>query len=325
MELVNLEKKERPKIKFDFLFSAHSNAEDAKKLKDKIKECDVYAPEFTYGKVPEDVLKKAFKDLSEGLIDPDVFINLLAQHDTRTSFLLQEYDFFKVLLESIYKSEKKILSIDLSDKEMLKIVESGDPDLQNKVYQLRNIPSSFIQLAKQGNIEAALNKFKIYLETLVKINIQAREKIVLQKLKKELDILIENDPKLKMNPEIKVLVSFGSAHTSLGHTLQKEGYNVEREFNKMPYIYSISHEIVRRMMFNKEIPEGAYKQGLAEMMIVSLLIKANREKSTEEVFSTVRKFISSLSVSEIDELLKDIKNQQTKKILDRIYNFTSKA
>lgn len=108
-------------------------------------------------------------------------------------------------------------------------------------------------------------------------------------------------PELKNKQEIHVLLSLGNVHTSLYHSLRKEGGQTTRTFSKLPYIFGLHVEVLRSHMFNKPVDDQTVARVVAESSLHITLYKyfSTITKDSSKINQFIRMLVSGLSIDEI--------------------------
>jgi hypothetical protein len=207
-----------PKIETNFFFHKHATAEDGKAVGERLKNADILIQENAgWDSARLDI----FNEVSNGTLTPEQAMDMEKRNGK--PFLWK--DFYASLLGGLYKSEKKILLVDVPD--------------DNVVF--KNLMGLY---ASNGAYNNLINKSLPYEETLRRIgNVskfesdmqKAREDYILEKLPEALAETLKQNPDLQKKENLKILFSMGGFHTRLYHEMKKSGNDVSREFSSMPY------------------------------------------------------------------------------------------
>jgi hypothetical protein len=275
-----------PKIKYNFFFSPHYRASDVEAWKKNFEECDVYIPE-RYGWT------------QRGL----EFIRKVADGQIRAERVRgkPEDPFLEARLSEarmIHNSHKPIAYIDVPK-------EQAEPDPWIDV----------IDLHDKNNFTEALDVVKDWVRTRYQIQ-KDREDTILSRLKPTIQELLKEYPSLKTKNELKVLITLGTMHTPVHHSVKKEeGDRVTRESRPLPTVFAFVQEAVRRLQFGKEIDNDlAAKIYLGDVFTYALFSDDTKnelnnllEKDSEKGVKLERKIISQFSFEEAKEIFDKLK------------------
>lgn len=258
-------------IKYEFYFSPHGNPNDFKDLFELIKGADIYVPEV-FGWTREYL--GIYQDVSAGRKTPEQAIKEKQAEDAEMNPLLLEE------LQALYNTKKPIIFIDLPEEET--------PRAKNKIW------------LGARDFEGLLSNVQYYLEEESKLN-HRREEYMVGQLKTKIGEILESDPDLKTKDDVNALVSLGSVHTGVYHELRDSGERVEREFNVMPQVYSLSDEGVRRYMWEKPVDQELLARILLETTFGEVfqpeLEKVSTDNTKIDLFK--RKVASQFDIDEI--------------------------
>lgn len=209
-----------PKIETNFFFHNHATGEDGKAVGERLKSADILIQENAgWDSTRLDI----FNDVSNGTLTPEHAIDMEEQRGK--PFLWK--DFYVSLLEGLYKSEKKVMLVDVPH--------------DNVVF--KNLMGLY---ASNGAYNNLINKSLSYEETLRRIgNVskfesdmqKAREDYILENIPETLAEILKQNPELQKKETLKTLFSMGGFHTRLYHEMKKSGDDVSREFSHMPYSF----------------------------------------------------------------------------------------
>lgn len=260
-----------PNIKYELYFSPHGNPDDFQGLFKLIKDADIYIPEV-YGWSKEYL--GIYQNVSAGKKTPEQAIREKQIDDVEMNKLLLEE------LQALYKTNKPIAFIDLPEEEV--------PQGKNRIW------------LGARDFEGLLANVQHYLDEESKLN-HKREEHMVEELATKVDEILDSNPDLKTKHKVRVLVSLGSVHTGVYHELRDSGERVEREFNVMPQVYSLSDEGVRRYMWEKPIDQQLLAQILLETtfgeVFQSELEKVSTDNTKIDLFK--RKVASRFDIDEI--------------------------
>jgi hypothetical protein len=209
-----------PKIETNFFFHKHANKEDGQAVGERLKNADILVQENTgWDSARLDI----FNDISKGILTPEQAMDMEKQNGK--PFLWK--DFYVSLLDGLYKSEKKVILVDVPN--------------DNVVF--KNLMGLY---ASNGAYNNLINKSLPYEEMIRRIgNVskfesdmqKAREDYILENLPEALAETLKQNPDLQKKEDLKILFSMGGFHTRLYHEMKKSGNDVSREFSSMPYTF----------------------------------------------------------------------------------------
>ncbi|NTV22558.1 MAG: hypothetical protein HGB03_03280 [Candidatus Yonathbacteria bacterium] len=255
-----------PKIETNFFFHKHATAENGQAVGERLKNADILIQENAgWDSARLDI----FNEVSNGTLTPEQAMDMEKQNGK--PFLWK--DFYASLLEGLYKSEKKVMLVDVPN--------------DNVVF--KNLMGLY---ASNGAYNNLINKSLPYEETLRRIgNVskfesdmqKAREDYILEKLPEALAETLKQNPDLQKKENLKILFSMGGFHTRLYHEMKKSGNDVSREFSSMPYNFDPRMATERNIHF-KGMEESKY---LLPKIALYLLLKKELPnlKITHDVIS----------------------------------------
>jgi Tfp pilus assembly protein PilO len=296
---LNTESREKePKIFYHFFYSPHVTAKDFENLKNAFQEADLYIPEI-YNWTPS--LKFALNGLSKGELSLERIYDLFPG--------LEGSSARKSELEMIYNSKKPILLVDISAREI-----NFDREREREIFFWRKAMDDFTQ----GNFQKSLQEFRNYIEIAANI-IAQREKEIEKRLQKEIEEFLKQNPEYTKKENLMVLIRLGAYHTRVYQDLLKEGKNVSREFNRMPYIYNSIDEARRRIAFGKEVDDLLIARGVIESMLTPYLDRLTDD--TAKMVEVARKLCSQLEFKDIEQISKDFAADQLLEITEELKKF----
>jgi len=275
------QKEKEPKISYHFFFAPHATAEDAKNLEQAFQEADIFVPE-AYAHTPATL--ELTRDIADGRINPkDVF---------EDSFLFQIGKIF-------YNSHKPIILVDIS--------KGDDAELLRQDDQADRFINQALELFANGEFDRALIKAEEYADLFSRVQLQ-REEIIKNNLKVKIKEFVEEHPEYGQKEEVRVLVSLGSAHTSLYRDLKQKGLSVSREFNESPAVCPSLIEAHRRKTFdrplkNKKDNDELLVRGMLEYFLEKYL--KTRTNNTNKINRVSRIISSQLSFNDIKKVSDD--------------------
>ncbi len=278
-----------PEVRIHLKFAPHESREDAAGFNDLLKQNDVYSPEFLGG--DKDVEDK-FNELSKGNISPEEFIEFLSTK--YKSGRVSHLEFIKEIADGLFNSHKAVILVDPGQDFM-----TTEYDEKIKKINADSKENYFVK----GKFREAIDYCRFIVKLMAEENIQRREEAIIKKLKDRIPLLKKDFPELDDKDTINLLITFGSAHTSLFQLLKKEGFPVTRSFNQMPYQYAFMHEAVRRHQYGKEISDELVSRALFEVVYLQYILK-KFSSDHELLYRIARKVASGLSYSDIEGMSK---------------------
>ncbi len=221
-----------PKIETNFFFHKHATKEDGQSVGERLKNVDILIQENAGW---NSARLNIFNDVSNGTLTPEQAMNMEKQNGK--PFLWK--DFYAAFLDGLYKSEKKVMLVDVQD--------------DNVVF--KNLMNLY---ASSGAYNNLINKSLSYEETLRRIgNVskfesdmqKEREDYILENMPNVLTEMLKQNPELQQKENLKILFSMGGFHTRLYHEMKKSGNDVSREFSSMPYNFDPRMSAERNIHF----------------------------------------------------------------------------
>ncbi len=280
---IGVEQKEKePKISYHFFFAPHVTAEDAKNLEQAFQEADIFVPE-AYAHTPATL--ELARGIADGRINPEDVFN-------KNSFLLQIGKIF-------YNSHKPIILVDISKDDDAEFLKRGN--------RADRFVDQALELFANGRFDQALIKAEEFVNLCSRLILQ-REEIIKNNLEVKIKEFIEEHPEYGQKEEVRVLISLGSAHTSLYRDLKQKGLFVSRGFNESPTVYPPLMEALRRKTFdsplkNKKDNDGLFARGILEHFLRGYL--ETRTNNTNKINRVSRIISSQLNLNDIKKISND--------------------
>jgi len=278
------EKKEKfPKMELIFLYSSHLTKKDARKIKENLKNVDVYCPEGL--------------NFSEKFIDD---LNKISQGDEkvfhRYIFEKKPSDWWQAILEAIYNSKKIIHFVDISEEEGN--LSRGIIEMNEKYYEIENYFCS-------GELKKAIEKLKEYIKENIDLHKQ-REKIIIENIKRLPQKIISKYPQFKNRKKLRVLLTMGIFHTFLSQEAKKD-FTTKSIFIQKPYIYSRIDQAYRSYRFKSKLDfkDEFYGQIFIEEFISRYL--NDFLESTDRRTELARIISSKVDFKTIEDISKKLK------------------
>jgi len=290
-----------PKIQFDILYARHGTKEDREELPDRLKDADVYIPEFF--EWTGSVLKM-YRDHSAGkgrLFKGPPGLEL--------NFALGLNPAVKEELRILYNSHKPIGMIDMKPS-YSPFLSEWDSIKQSRAERYAKPRGSFPQ---------RLDLIRQSLESEARFQ-NKREKYMISQLRPTMQELIKTYPSLKDKSEIKVLLSLGSAHTFVYHNLKRDSQETTRTFSRMPEVYGFETEALRRFIFGREVDDDLVSKVFLEGVFLKthdLGRNIGNVGDSSKIEKYVRKLIPQFSFEETKEIFERLKQgEKAKQIFD---------
>lgn len=263
-----------PNIEYEIYFSPHGNPNDFQELFKIIKSADIYIPEV-HGWTKSHL--EIYQDVSSGKKTPEVAIReKTAEEDELDPLLLDE-------LNALYGTNIPVIFIDLPEDEM-----------QQK---------TFIALSAR-DFDGLLDSVRYFLQESSKL-IPKREEHMVKHLKTGVEEILESRPDLKAKNDISVLISLGGIHRDVFYRLKEAGEKVQRKFNIMPQVYSLSDEGKLKYMHGKPVDDELAARILLETVFVNVfqseLEKVSPDNTKIDIFK--RRVVSQFTLDEIRGML----------------------
>lgn len=284
-----------PRIETNFFFNKHATAEDGQAVGGRLKNTDILIQENAgWNSARLDV----FNDVSNGNLTPTQAIDMEKQNGK--PFLWK--DFYTALLDGLYKSEKKVMLIDVQD--------------DNVVF--KNLMNLY---ASNGAYKNLINKSLSYEETLRRIaNVskfesdtqKEREDYILENMPNALAEMLKQNPELQQKENLKILFSMGGFHTRLYQEMKKSGNDVSREFSTMPYNFNPRMAAQRSIHF-KGIEES---ESLLPKIALYLILK--KEFPNLELSNETIAVFSDQEIKDIYDKYKSLSSEGFRKYFESI-------
>ncbi len=266
-----------PPVKLEFLFGAHGTTADFAKLPEKLQDADIYlieSPNYS----------ENYRQMLRDIADPKSSLTADELLAAAPGFIGRSRE---TTIRSLHRSGKIASSIDLRD-------EPAEVKLTDKVINSLEQPINF-----KKTFNRSLDDLTTEIHTRAAVQLQ-REAIMTGRFETELVRLIQENPKLKEQEDIKVLATMGSLHTTLFHSLRQAGIPTEREFSQKPYVYGWESEAERNYMIGREPSREVLAKALLEQIINPILPETHSEDVTETLLRYQRQTASQFTTDEIE-------------------------
>lgn len=278
------EKEKRfPKIEIDIFYSPHATDKDIDGLEKQFSQADVYIPELA------DYSSATLKNLNKLSQEGRYRKGFLGSLD---NFGIEER-FLKKQLEMISYSKKPITLIDLPGGH----------------YLINALDKSFEPFKLPDDFKSALELIKSKLKKMSELE-KEREDYMISQIRPKVEKVLKNYPQLSKKENIKVLISLGAVHTKVYHSLKKtEREKVQRKFSRLPFIFSLEEEAMRKYGFGKEVDDELAAKVVLEGQFRSIFKDYLYEICDDnlKIGELTRKIISQFSFNEIEEMFNSLK------------------
>lgn len=289
-----------PKVIIDFQFGTHGSESDAKDLKKKITNCDIFIPELP-GWTPKYL--QTFREVSNGKITPqEALIRDGWGYHPMAEYVKSEF-------EALYKSKKAVAFADVpkDSKEMYDLLKTNH--LSEALFNVSNLSQDFPDI---------LRSFRVVLEQEAEAERQ-RESYILVRIKMEVEKLIAKNPNLRKKGEVRVFIPLGTVHTGVFHELKRQGQDVTRQFQEMPTLYAYPLEALRAMMFGKEVNDELLAHYLLSGIMAGQLGPRERYgMNFNEWVRFHRGIASKFSLEEIKSFIEEIKTNNFRDVRESL-------
>ncbi|MBI4119716.1 MAG: hypothetical protein HY456_02635 [Parcubacteria group bacterium] len=274
--------KDRPPYFVDIYYSPHETSKDLEPIAEKFKNADVFMPE-AFGWVHKEPV--VLNEVSRGEKKPEAALQELGCVPQKDPF----YSFHLQMLNLIYDSQKPIAIVD---------VPRNHP-LEKKI---REVGSGF---RFKSDFDANLAMIKEHFKKVAGVE-KEREEYILSQLQPAVQSILENNPALQKQPEVRVLIALGAAHTSLFHQLKKSEYKTSRQFKDELIMFSFQDEMIRRYWFNKEVGDELAAKTLFDIIFGNLFWNdfTKLTDDSAKLIALKRKIITQFNYDEIKGLFK---------------------
>lgn len=297
-----------PEVKIDFYFKTHKSEKDVEKTQEMFEASDIFIPEAFRWK--NDKLEM-MQSVSNGDMSPQKYIDSLGKGEISHEHLF-------ALLNQLYKSQKHIILVDMSEEEYKEYTKEKGFDPLLKLTTLYYKKLSYEELLKeQDNV----------MKEFTALNIK-REEVILSNLGPKIHDAIDQNPELKEKEKVNVFLPIGAAHTRLYHSIGKEGeFESRMSFASMPFVDTYFTEGIRRQMFGKEVPESLKSKIIMQTMIDRGGFRDNIYEITDDsglVVPYLRRVTGMFNEEEIKEYYEQWKNMSLEPDSNEFVDFIKK-
>lgn len=270
------------RVEAEIFFARHSTAEDIKQLQDKFEKADIYIPEAPGW---NEELRQFLGSITRGNVDPSLFERLEKANPAQAEEA-----------RIIYKSNKPFTFIDYPSRHPL---EKKSEDLKFRLTLL-------LIEAEHAPFTVIKDSFKVWNRESAEFS-KEREEYMLSQFHDRIGELIEQNSSLRNKSDLKVLLFLGAIHTPVWHGMRHEGYDVEAQFQNMPFTYNFINELDRTYRFGGEPSDDLAARATMEVLFsteLQALIRGriNAPITSGDFTKFVRKTLSRLNEVEIEEI-----------------------
>lgn len=290
---LNAEQQEAgPKIEIEIFYTPHGTREDARGLKERIQESDIFIPE-ALGWNKE--MLSIYRGLAEGQVSPPEI-----QREGDGSFQT-------ALFEAIWDSKKRIELIDVPDSEdLFGQIVLGLYKIKLKKKSASELISEWKeQLTEDADLQRKREEFM--LERLLELKKRVAGGVIAE---------------LKGKNPVKILLFLGAYHTQLLHALHKKGERVSRtekalgnSHRKRFYVFRHMDEATRHAAFGKEIGDYLVAKGILENIMEGILRKDLDDITLDSRIQGIieRRIAEKFGPEEIKEVIDEVLNAKSRK------------
>lgn len=280
-----------PELDVLFYFGPHGHADNFKDVPAHIAKADVYL----YENVGTTGLKHGFQEISSNPAGPVDNIIDYADIGGRINGTIWE-----PIIRGIHGTDIAVSSFDLR----------GSKEFEHMFDNILNPDVMVVDDTFEGSIEILQKNMSAWADLQ-----NQREEIMADRFESEIEYLLKSYPQLKEKSQLKVLITMGSAHTSLRHKMINKGIPSSSEYTtNTPYIHSFNMELLRTYMHNREASQELLEQAWVENVVTGLI----RAHQNEEAYDA--KNYDALSIHNRD-LISKLNHDQR----EQIYRLTRQS
>lgn len=275
-----------PQLDVEFYFASHGNARDMEGVAPHLAETDILLYENT-GRTPR--VRKQFDYASR---NPAEDIETLIDSGDYKGTQLRGHS-IEPLMRGIYKTGKAIGTLDIGKSK-------SDVELEAQAYREVNKMASPSLSYRSALIMTKNNAREV-------ANTQAeREERMVENFEEEMEFIFKTHPDLLEKDKVKILITIGSFHTSLGRRFDRHGILSTRKFSAASdYAYDFRSELQRGFMYGIAPSDELLKNALSED-IINLVYERELAGGDylqhEDLVEYVRRYVSGLGTDEHEKL-----------------------
>ncbi len=274
-----------PHIKTNFFFNQHATAEDGKMVADRLHDKDIFIQENVGW---DDERLATWRKVVSGEFTAEQAI----EHEKSRNKAFFWADYFKTIFEKIHGTGKEVLLVDVKN----------DSELYQDIYDLLKVDGVYWNILDRSKTYDEVIEHIGDASQLESITQEERENKILKNIKQNLLELLKNKPELQNTEELNILFSMGSFHTRLYHEMKRDGNNVTREHQSMPYTFSPRYEVERMIHFKGiEKAESSMSKVLLYLLLGKTGIFPLDKMTNEQQHMVINKFNSEGQIKELYE------------------------
>ncbi len=274
-----------PHIKTNFFFNQHATAEDGQMVADRLKDKDIFIQENA-GWDDERLL--TWQKVTSGEFTADQAI----EHEKARGKAFFWTEYYKSIFENIHGTNKEVLLVDIKD----------DSELYKEIYDLMKTDGVYWNILDRSKTYDEVIEHIGDASQLESLSQEERENEILKNTKQNLLELLKNKPELQDKEELNVLFSMGSFHTRLYHEMKKDGNDVTREHQSMPYTFSPRMEVERLVHFKgREVAESSMPKVLLYLLLGKTGVFRLDQMKHEQQHIVMKKFNTDAQIRELYE------------------------
>ncbi len=275
-----------PQLDVQFYFASHGNARDMEGVAEYLADADVLLYENT-GRTP--AVRKLYDRIAQ---HPNEDVETVIDTNTYKGVPLRGHA-TEPLVRGLYGSGKAVGTLDIGKSR-------SDVELETQAYKDVNKMAS-----RDLNYRAALMMTKNNARDVANTQAEREERMV-ENFEDEMEFIFKTHPDLLEMPKVKVLVTIGSFHTSLGRRFDKHGVSSTRDFSEdSSYKYGYRSELQRDFMYGVTPSDELLKNALSED-IVNLIyedeLAGGDDMRNEEMVDYICRYVSGLSDEDHEKL-----------------------
>lgn len=274
-----------PHIKTNFFFNQHATAEDGQMVADRLKDKDIFIQENA-GWDNERLL--TWQKVTSGEFTADQAI----EHEKARGKAFFWTEYYKTIFENIHGTNKEVLLVDIKD----------DSELYKEIYDLMKTDGVYWNILDRAKTYDEVLEHIGDASQLESLSQEERENEILKNTKQNLLELLKNKPELQNKEELSILFSMGSFHTRLYHEMKKDGNDITREHQSMPYTFSPRMEVERLVHFKgREVAESSMPKVLLYLLLGKTGVFPLDQMKHEQQHMVMKKFNTDAQIRELYE------------------------
>lgn len=283
-----------PHIKTHFFFNQHATAEDGQMVADRLKDKDIFIQENAGW---DNERLSTWQKVTSGEFTAEQAI----EHEKGRGKPFFWTEYYKSIFKNIHGMNKEILLVDIKN----------DTELYQDIYDLMKVDGAYwSMLDRSKSYEEILERIRDASQ-LESITQEERENEILKNIKQNLFKLLKEKTELQNKENLSILFSMGSFHTRLYHEMKKEGNDVIREHQSMPYTFSPRMEVERLLHFKGiEKAESSMPKILLYLLLEKTEVFPFENMKNEQQHLIINKFNSEEQIKELYERYRQSKSDE---------------